>query len=97
MYLSCHLKIDQQVLFKKVQLMKVKQNRKLKNYYLLCTSPKAGALFEIIPGDQLSDKYSECYLVGISKEKEWLVQYILELVDKLYNTTEIEYPMLKVE
>lgn len=97
MYLSRYLKVDEKVTFKKIQLFKVKHNQKLNNYYLLCTTPSGQNLFEIINGEELSKKYTDCYLLGISKDKEWLIQILMDLVDQLYNKKSIDYPMLKVQ
>lgn len=97
MYLSKYLKVDETIKFKKLKQHKIKKNRQVKGHYLLCTSAKEDLLFEIITGDELDPKYAECYLLGISTEKDWLIAYVVELIDALYNKKSIAYGMLKVQ
>ncbi|MGL5677298.1 MAG: hypothetical protein ACRDDX_12845 [Cellulosilyticaceae bacterium] len=95
--MSKYVKVDGRVPLKKWQLLKIKHHHKVDNLYILCTAPNSHHLFEIIHGKTLSKKYADCYVLGVSNDKKWLVMQIVELIDQLYNTQTLEYTMLKVQ
>lgn len=94
---SSYLKIDKNLRYSRFYHRCIKKNKGPKDVYVLCTSPSSHNLFEIITCNQLSDKYKESYLLGISKDKEWLIHYTATLIDALYNVKSLKYEMLKAK
>ncbi|MGL4362301.1 MAG: hypothetical protein ACRCSG_03350 [Cellulosilyticaceae bacterium] len=97
MYLSQYLKIDENLSFKEFKQFKIKNNIKVKNVYLLCTASMKNELFEIIEGTMLTKKYSDCYLIAISEDKEWIITQLIHIVDSLYRKQTTKYECLKTE
>ncbi len=95
MYVSQYIKIAKEIKFKKFKISNIKKDSPFRSCYLLCTSDKY--LFEIINSRELSERYKDYYLLGISKDKEELIKYITQLVDMLYNKKSIDLSMLKQE
>lgn len=94
---SKYLKIDNNLRYSRFYHTRLKKNRGPKDLYVLCTCPHSQNLFEIITCDQLTCKYEESYILGISKDKNWLIDYIVELIDALYNTKRLTYEMLEAK
>lgn len=94
---SSYLKIDKNLRYSRFYHMRIKKNRGPKDVYVLCTSPNSKNLFEIITCNQLNDKYKDSYLLGISKDKTWLIDYTVTLIDALYNVKSLKYEMLKAK
>lgn len=97
MYLSQYLKVDENLSFKKAHLLRVRHQNVPDDIFLLCTASKEGELFEIISGSNLSKAYEQCYLLGISKDKQYLIEQVTRLVDELYNLKIINYESLKAQ
>lgn len=95
MEISKYLKIDENVRYSKWYCRRLRHNKGPKNLYVLCTSPHSQNLFEIITCDQLTCKYEASYALGLSRDKKWLIAYVVEIVDALYNTKNLTYKMLK--
>ncbi len=93
MYISRFLQVDTAIPFKGYQLARLKKNKPLKQYYVLCTSEQY--LFEIIAGNHLTQKYATCYVLGLSEDKSILVEQVASLVDTLYNQKTVCYEDLK--
>lgn len=94
---SSYLKIDETLRLSRVYEMLIKKNRGPKDVYVLCTSPSPQNLFEIITCNQLTKKYEDSYLLGISKNKAWLIDYTVVLIDQMYNVKSLTYEMLKAK
>ena len=97
MQVSSYVQVDDKVAFKRRQLLRIKKNKKFKGYYLLCTSSKPNLLFEIIESEYLDKRYEACYLLGISEDRDWIIQRVATFVDAIYNTKEIEYKKLEAQ
>lgn len=94
---SRYIQIDPNLPYKRFYPKLVKKNKGPKSIYVLCTPPGEGNLFEIITCNQLGKKYNNSFILGISKDKTWLVNYTVTLIDQLYNTKNLSYDMLQSE
>jgi hypothetical protein len=94
---SKYLKIDQNLRHSKWHYVRIRKNRGPKDLYVLCTCPHSQNLFEIITCDQLTCKHEESYALGLSKDKTWLIDYVVELIDGIYNTKTLTYEMLEAK
>lgn len=97
---SKYMKIDPNLPYKRlypISLKFTKKNKGPKDVYVLCTPARPGNLFEIIPYNQLDKRYKDSFILGVSKDKTWLIDYIVTLVDELYNKKSLTYEMLQVE
>lgn len=88
--------IDENIKHHKLHLSRIKHNKCKKNLYLLCTPVYNKNLFEIIRGQDLTKKYEGCYLIGLASNEEVALDYVMLLVDKIYNLKELVYEELKV-
>lgn len=96
MKISKHLRVDDEIKFKKFHLNQIKHNKCKKGLYLLCTPNYERYMFEVIKGQHLNDKYKDCYLIGVAQEKEIILDYLTELIDEIYNKKTLRYEQLKV-
>lgn len=97
MYLSKYVRVDKNISLKKIKTFRIKHNKRINNIYLLCTTPDGRDLFEIIQGNDISVKYDKAFVLGISKNKEWLINEVIRLIDEIYNTKTLQYDSLKVQ
>ena len=84
---SKYLKIDQNLRHSKWHYVRIQKNRGPKDLYILCTCPHSQNLFEIITCDQLTCKHEDSYALGLSKDKTWLIAYVVELIDYIMADT----------
>ena len=76
----------------RVKWSPIKRYQLLKYHYykgqvfLICTSPAAHWLFEIIEAKDLTARYASCHLLGIAKDREAAMRQVSSLIDALYNT-----------
>ncbi|OOB80102.1 MAG: hypothetical protein BEN19_06715 [Epulopiscium sp. Nuni2H_MBin003] len=75
---------------------KIKRHSK-KRLYFLCTSPNNPYEFEIIKGRYLTKKYDQCYLLGLAQNKQTVVEYLIEIIDALYNKKTLSFEALQEE
>ena len=73
----------------------IRKNKIQVHYYLVCTPYRADALFEVIEAKQLSKRYDDTYLVGISKDRETALFFVTTLIDQMFNTKTLDYTNLK--
>lgn len=95
MKISQYIQMDRRLKLKKVHLHRIKHNKCSHNLYLVCTAYQKDNLFEIINGAQLCKKYENCYLIGITKDKEEAIEYVRKFIDQLYNQKTLTLQMLK--
>ncbi|WP_332527238.1 hypothetical protein [Niameybacter sp.] len=91
------MKIDKDLPYKRFYPKLVKKNKGPRDVYVLCTPPRPGNLFEIIPAYQIDKRYEQSFILGISKDKSWLIDYTVTLIDGLYNTNSLTYDLLQSE
>ncbi len=72
----------------------VSKNICTQNLYLICTSPCNHWLFEIISSQDLSSRYIDSYLVGVTKTRRGAILQVKCLVNQIYNTRDIKYDEL---
>lgn len=95
MRISKYLMIDEEIKYQKFHLSRIKRNKCKKDYYLLCTPVYNRNLFEIIRGQDLTKKYQSCYLIGLARDEETARDYLMKIIDKMYNLKELVYEELK--
>ena len=72
----------------------VKRNVCKQIVYFICTSPCKHWLFEIIEAKDLSVRYNDSYLVGVTKTYKEAVLQVESLVDQIYNKNTLKYKEL---
>ena len=72
----------------------IKRNKYRGNVYIVCSSPCKNWLFEIVESRHLSHRYEDCYVLGIMHTRESATQYILSLIDAIYNKQIMSYEAL---
>lgn len=97
MKISKHLMIDETIRFQRVHLARIKKNKCKEGLFLVCTPRQGKDLFEIIDGQYLTKKYNTCYLVGLASDEETAMEYVIKLIDQMYNHQILNYDMLKVQ
>ncbi|MEG0012624.1 MAG: hypothetical protein RR324_05165 [Cellulosilyticaceae bacterium] len=95
MEISKYLMIDERIKYQKFHLSQIKRNKCKKDCYLLCTPVYNRNLFEIIKGRDLTKKYQSCYLIGLAEDEETARDYLIQIIDKMYNLRELVYEELK--
>ena len=92
MKISKNIKVEEGIrlnYFNKRRL--VNKNICKQKVYLICTSPCKHWLFEIIPSTELSIRYNESYLVGITKTRNNAVLQVADIIDEIYNKQNLVY------
>lgn len=97
MKISRYLKVDESIGLKRLQLARIKRNKSKEGLYLICTAKNHRELFEIIEGQYLTDRYCEAYLVGLAADQETAMEYVVKLVDEMYNLETLDYAMLMMQ
>ena len=69
----------------------VGKNKCNQKVYLICTSPCKHWLFEIISSEDLSNRYSDSYLVGVTKTRKAAILQVKSLIDQIYNMKNLDY------
>lgn len=72
----------------------IKRNKYRGNVYIVCSSPSKHWLFEIVESRHLSNRYEGCYILGITRTRETATQYIMNLIDAIYNKQIMSYEAL---
>ncbi|OON95622.1 MAG: hypothetical protein ATN36_08040 [Epulopiscium sp. Nele67-Bin005] len=97
MKISEHIYINKRIRWKSKLKLDITTGNYPPKLYFLCTSPYHDKNFEIIQGKYMHEHYKSVYLVGIAKDKETLINNLVELIDLLYNKKTITYEMLQNE
>lgn len=96
MKISKYLWIDEQVKWNS----KTRRDLENKHYYkqrayIICTSYINHWLFEIVEAHLISERYAECYVVGITHSKQRAIAHVVELIDQIYNRESQSYISFK--
>ncbi|OOO00044.1 MAG: hypothetical protein ATN35_09470 [Epulopiscium sp. Nele67-Bin004] len=92
MKISKKIKVSNRV--KVYSLKRIKKGKYPKNLYFLCTSPYNSLGFEIIKGKYLTTNYKNSYLLGVTKDKDTVIEYLRLLIDEMYNKQTFTYDTL---
>ncbi len=91
MKISPKIKINETIKFSTITTKRIIKGNYPRKLYFLCTSPFHETSFEIVKGQYLDERYKDCYLLALSKDKDFLLEQVQWLVDGLYNTKDITY------
>jgi hypothetical protein len=96
MKISKYVRIEPTARFNKLARARLKiQNKCGGQLYLVCTSYNQHLLFEIIKGQDVTDRHKDCYLVAVTDSKQRAVAHVRDLINELYNLRTISYEMIK--
>ncbi len=95
MKISKYLKVHRKVKFSMATKNDILQGNYPKKLYFLCTGKNNIKTFEIIKGNFLNQSYKECYLLGLAKTREDLLEYLIDIVDNIYVKKTLSFEQLE--
>ncbi|WP_010166190.1 hypothetical protein [Candidatus Epulonipiscium viviparus] len=95
MKISARVQIQKKIKFLRKMRKNISKGRYPKGLYFLCTARDNVQTLEIIQGKFLNESYDECYLIGLAKSKKIILEYLVNIIDEIYNKGTVSLKQLK--